>query len=229
MGNNPINSVDPDGEFVHIIAGALIGGGAAAINMAMNGELKLWGEGAGKSWAKIGIGAGTGAAIAAIPASASLLLGAGAAGGISTMGNLADQAVDLAFDGKSVLDVKNYNFKSAAIDGVISSASFGVGSGIARNMRNSAIMKNWTGPLNRSGVWKALYNNPSLAGLVSNSLTDISINGVKLGIQYYKNKNASNPGAYMVTPEEYNNYMNGGTPGFSIPLNLDEIKVSPHR
>ena len=77
MGNNPIILVDSDGRWVHIAAGALIGGGIAAYNLYKQGQLD-WSL---RSVGKIALGAGTGALVAAIP-------GAGAASaqvaGIST-------------------------------------------------------------------------------------------------------------------------------------------------
>lgn len=59
MGNNPISYVDPDGRWVHIAIGAIVGGG---LNLAAN-----WGsvDNVWEGIAAFGVGAGAGAATAA--------------------------------------------------------------------------------------------------------------------------------------------------------------------
>ena len=76
MGNNPVMGVDPDGEWVHIVIGAVIGG---AINLgikAYQGDINSWGDG----FAAFGIGAAAGAVGAATGGAAFLAAGGGAAG-----------------------------------------------------------------------------------------------------------------------------------------------------
>lgn len=76
MGNNPILAVDPDGEFVHILIGAAIGG---LINLgikAAQGKITSWKDG----FVAFGIGAAAGAVGAATGGVAFLATGGGALG-----------------------------------------------------------------------------------------------------------------------------------------------------
>jgi hypothetical protein len=74
MGNNPVIYVDPDGEWVHIVVGAVVGG---VFNLATN-----WNSIEGKNiWQKIGSGAsyfGVGAAAGAVGAGTGNFAAAGA-------------------------------------------------------------------------------------------------------------------------------------------------------
>ena len=74
--NNPLKYTDPDGEWVHIVVGAAIGG---LINLgvkAYQGKINSWGDG----FAAFGIGAVAGAVGAATGGAAFTLAGGGAAG-----------------------------------------------------------------------------------------------------------------------------------------------------
>jgi len=76
IGNNPILYQDPNGEWIHIAVGALIGG---AVNLGMkaaSGQINSWGDG----FAAFGIGAAAGAIGAATGGAAFLAAGGGAAG-----------------------------------------------------------------------------------------------------------------------------------------------------
>jgi hypothetical protein len=61
MGNNPVMYVDPDGEFVFLVVGAVIGayvGGAMANDHMNPGK---WDYSSGSTWAGMGVGAVVGA------------------------------------------------------------------------------------------------------------------------------------------------------------------------
>jgi len=74
--NNPLKYTDPDGEFIHILIGAAIGGIVNLTVKAVNGQINSWGDG----FAAFGIGAAAGAVGAATGGVAFALAG-GAAGG----------------------------------------------------------------------------------------------------------------------------------------------------
>ena len=89
LGNNPIIMMDPDGEWVHIVAGALIGG---AINLASNWDNidNFW-EGA----AAFGSGALVGGATAACgPCGAGTLIAAGGGAVLGASNNIIAQTTD---------------------------------------------------------------------------------------------------------------------------------------
>ena len=179
MGNNPVGYVDKDGKWVHIAIGAAIGGIGAGVKLAIEGKFDITSV---HTWKKIGVGAGTGAMVAAVPASAGYFLGGAAAGTITVAGNLADQAVDLNHTGKDVFKASNYNFTDAAVDGLIGGVSFGAGNAIGKYLRGNAINKNWTGPLNRGFLTKQFYKYPQLSGVVGSTTADVAFTAAKLGV-----------------------------------------------
>ena len=71
MANNPVMSVDPDGRFWHIVAGAVIGGVANVAVKAFQGKINSWGDG----FMAFGIGAAAGAVTAATGGAAAGALG----------------------------------------------------------------------------------------------------------------------------------------------------------
>ncbi|WP_205943771.1 RHS repeat domain-containing protein [Pedobacter aquae] len=90
--NNPLSHVDPSGEFIHLIVGAVIGG---VINWAANGAKFSW-----KGLAHFGIGALAGAAAAGIGAGVNVAMAGGSFGagfmgtaaGVSSTGFIAGAA-----------------------------------------------------------------------------------------------------------------------------------------
>ena len=75
-GNNPLNHVDPDGNWVHIAVGAVIGGLVNLGVKAYNGQINSVGDG----FAAFGIGALGGAITAATGGVAASALGLGTTG-----------------------------------------------------------------------------------------------------------------------------------------------------
>jgi RHS repeat-associated protein len=96
MGNNPICYIDKDGKIANFIimgiAGAVIGGTFAAIDLAIKGELDL---SSSTTWKHIGVGAASGAITAMVPPG---LAGAATA----SITAFAGSAVDDKIDGKEV-------------------------------------------------------------------------------------------------------------------------------
>ncbi len=60
--NNPLKYTDPDGDWIHILVGAIVGGVVNLVSNAIAGNIKSWGDG----FKSFGIGAVTGALTAAI-------------------------------------------------------------------------------------------------------------------------------------------------------------------
>ena len=74
--NNPLNRIDPDGNWVHIVVGAVIGGIVNLGVKAYNGQISSWSDG----FAAFGIGAAGGAITAATGGAAAGALGLGTTG-----------------------------------------------------------------------------------------------------------------------------------------------------
>jgi RHS repeat-associated protein len=152
--NSPIIIVDKDGRLWWVAVGAIIGGGATAIKLAINGELKFDKENWKITVSKIALGAATGAAIAAFPASG---FGAGgalvssqlaassiAAGATSAVSNLVEQGIDKHSAGEDPWDLKSYNYGSAALNGAITTITFGVGTLIGNQIASNSSKFLWT-------------------------------------------------------------------------------------
>ena len=129
-GNNPTASSDSDGEFWHIVIGAVIGAVANALSTAVD-AVKESGWDAlsdGKTWAKIGTSALAGAINGGVTASGVGALAAGAVGGITGgLEEVAHQSIDAGRI--TVTDWKKVATKSAS--GFVSGYSSG---GAARNL-----------------------------------------------------------------------------------------------
>ncbi len=93
MGNNPIIIVDPDGEFIHIIIGAFIGGAINLTIKLVQGKIDNFGDGL----VAFGIGAAAGAVGAATGGAAFLAAGGGAAGAGGFLAGAAAGMVGTAF------------------------------------------------------------------------------------------------------------------------------------
>ena len=114
-GNNPTASSDSDGEFWHIVIGAVIGAVANALSTAVD-AVKESGWDAlsdGKTWAKIGTSALVGAINGGVTASGVGALAAGAVGGITGgLEEVAHQSIDAGRI--TVTDWKKVATKSAS-------------------------------------------------------------------------------------------------------------------
>ncbi len=108
MGNNPVVSIDPDGQFVHIIVGAVVG---AVVGVAMAG---IQGKLTGDNWWKY---AAVGAAVGALTAAT--------AGGTSSM--VAGGSFGAGFIGSSSAAVASSSFGAGAIIGMNSGFVAGFG------------------------------------------------------------------------------------------------------
>ena len=108
--NNPLIYTDPDGEFWHIVIGAVIGG---AINWIANGADLSW-----EGLSYFATGAASGALTAAFP---------GAAIGIAAGTGAANSAIGQGFSN----GWKNINLQQVAFDGIMAGTMAYVGGEIA--------------------------------------------------------------------------------------------------
>ena len=91
--NNPMIYTDPDGEWIHIVIGAVIGGAVNLTVKAFQGKINSWGDG----FAAFGIGAAAGALGAATGGAAFLAAGGGAAGAGGFVAGMAGGMVGSAY------------------------------------------------------------------------------------------------------------------------------------
>ena len=91
--NNPLKYTDPDGEFIHILIGAAIGGIVNLTVKAVNGQINSWGDG----FSAFGIGAAAGAVGAATGGVAFALAGGAAGGAGGFIAGAVGGAVGAAF------------------------------------------------------------------------------------------------------------------------------------
>jgi RHS repeat-associated protein len=145
MGNNPVMMVDPDGELVHLVVGAVIGG---VVNWAVNGArfdekgLAYFGIGALAGALSAGIGAGVNVAIAGGSFGAGFL---GTATGVASTGFFAGAATGAATGftnglitgtGNSLMDKNSVPYSlekgltNGAIQGLVGGVVGGIGGGI---------------------------------------------------------------------------------------------------
>ena len=145
--NNPLKYVDPDGNFWHIVIGAVVGG-----------ALNLWGnwdncDGFWQGFVAFCVGAGTGAAVAATGGAASA--GLGSVVGVSALGGAGTAATNdiIRQTGRNFSGFEDVNWKTteknALIGGVASSAGSAVGYWAASS---SVVVNNINSPLLRSAV-----------------------------------------------------------------------------
>jgi len=159
MGNNPILYQDDDGRWVHIAAGAIIGGGAAIIKLALEPGDIDWTS--GRTWGKIGTGAATGALIAAMPISA---LGVAGAGTVAASGDIVDQVIDVHYGHRKVIDLKR-----AAVNGLVTSATAGLGGVISQKL-----VKSGRDVFHATGKVPWYRHFPNLNTAAVNSMFDVS-------------------------------------------------------
>lgn len=137
MGNMPTIGVDPDGEFWHIVAGAVIGGG---VNLWRNWDAVANAEGG--TWAKIGkgaaffgLGAAEGAFIAAAPAAGFARVTATVAGRAVLSG--AVKSVGNVLLGGNPDQINPVNI---ATDAVIAGLTAGTLSGISSSLKGGSFL-----------------------------------------------------------------------------------------
>ena len=135
---NPINNVDPDGNWVHIAAGAAIGA-------IISGGCALY---EGKSWSEVGAAALGGAvaggiSAATLGAATSIVagIGLGAVGGFvgGGTGNLVEQGVNIATGTQQEINMQDV--LSAAVTGSIVESVGGGTSTAVSNVTNKMLQK----------------------------------------------------------------------------------------
>lgn len=127
--NNPIFRRDDDGDFWHIIAGAIVGGICGAVSSIVDQVLSGNGIDGWKVLASAGIGAIEGALITAVPAAGAVI---GAACGV--LGECADAAIDLCEE----KDVSCTEFLvNATVSGTVGAITGSWGGSFSKGMFNS--------------------------------------------------------------------------------------------
>lgn len=154
--NNPFKYTDPDGEFIHLIIGAVIGG---VVNWAMNGAEFSW-----KGLGYFGVGAAAGA------------LGAGIGSGISSALPIAGQASGgfaAGFLGTSAATTATSSFVSGALIGGGAGLASGFTTGFGNDLLQGgsfghAVVQQTTTKINGTVTQKLLYYvmNPAGGGSI---------------------------------------------------------------
>ncbi|MEQ2955425.1 RHS repeat-associated core domain-containing protein [Phocaeicola massiliensis] len=157
--NNPLRYVDPDGEFIHIVIGAIVGGAANLIYKAISGQLHSFKDGFaafGIGAVAGGLGAATGGAIFAAAGGAAGGIGgflAGAAGGAATSATMMpiQSAGNSMYFGDPFMTLDEYviGIATAAITGGAMNGTYAAIEG--RNF--------WTGDMIKSGRGMFSFNN----------------------------------------------------------------------
>ena len=161
---NPVKYIDPDGRWVHIAVGALIGA-------TINGAYAIYN---GKSWSEVGAatlgGAVSGGIVAAtaglgtgIALSASLGVTGGAIGG--AVGNLTEQSVNVISGNQQNIDVNEIEI-SAMVGGVTEGVG-GLCNGIVGNVAtkiSNTISKSTASQEVRNSIRKEVKNEFKISG-----------------------------------------------------------------
>ena len=128
--NNPLRYTDEEGEWVHIVIGALVGGVANVL-----GNLKTC-QGFWEFAAAFGIGAAAGAAVAATGGAAAAAGGGfWAAAGVVAVGTAGGASTGFVNDlirqtGPNFSGIENVNWRSVGISAVASGIAGGAGAGV---------------------------------------------------------------------------------------------------
>ncbi|TKC60280.1 RHS repeat-associated core domain-containing protein [Pedobacter hiemivivus] len=163
MGNNPLVYVDPDGRFIHIVAGAIIGG---VINLgvkALQGKIHNFGDGLaafGIGAVAGGIGAATGGAALAASGFTATSIGGGIVSGLA--GSMVSSPV-LGL-GNQVYFGDPYSLKSFGQEALLG----GIGGGLLGALTSKAGSNIWSGAV--EGIDPYLPISPKM-------ITDATING----------------------------------------------------
>jgi len=143
--NNPLKYTDPDGEFIHLIIGAAIGG---VINWAANGA-----EFSGKGLGYFGVGAVAGA------------LGAGVGGGIQTASAGASFGAGFVGSSQGISTILSVGYTSSFSSGAMAGAAAGFSSGFLTGAGNGLMQGQNFGEAMWSGTKGGLIGGASGAVL----------------------------------------------------------------
>ena len=164
-GNNPTSRSDETGDFWNFIVGAVVGAVVNAVSTAVDavkeGGLDALSD--GKTWAKIGVSAATGAINGAVAASGlGMFAQAGISAATSAVGDIANQWIDTG-------SLKKVNYARALHNGLVAGGVSAVGS-ITGGLLSSTKMSQGN-ELVSAGLDKYLKGSArELAGKSSSSL-----------------------------------------------------------
>lgn len=173
--NNPIKYVDSDGEWIHIVAGGIIGGVTSFISA------KLTGASTTDALISAAYGTASGALTAAFPAAGVL---------IGTVSGVAESLT---------IDIKNNESPSVIVSNAVISAGFGAlggagGSGILSSKKTYATLgsainsvKNATRPLFKKQATKILKKTVKKIGkeFLGETIEGFATDGIQFGTQKY--------------------------------------------
>lgn len=215
MLNNPLSHVDPSGEFLHIIIGAVAGGIINLTVKAIQGKIGSFKDGA----AAFGIGAvagGLGAATGGASLAASGLAGASVAGGV--LAGAAGTAIASPIQGLGNMAYfgDKYSFKQWGRDILLGGVTGGVIGGATAYFKGNNI---WLGDPIANGRNAFSFNN---APKYTASNTSYSINGQNLErninpktisetLDNFGIKAQSNNPIYKNAVDDYLNQMNNNS------------------
>ena len=149
--NNPFKYTDPEGEWVHIVIGAAIGGVMNLALKAIQGDINSWGDG----FAAFGIGAAAGA-IGALSGGATFAAAGGAAGGAGGfLAGAAGGAASTAFS-SPVLNMGNAAYFG---DPLMSPGQYLIGVAVGGAL--GGVTNGITASVNDKGFWTGNVPTPS--------------------------------------------------------------------
>ncbi|MCL2683456.1 MAG: hypothetical protein FWE63_08290, partial [Bacteroidales bacterium] len=156
--NNPLAYIDPDGEWVHLAIGALIGG---TVNVIVNWK-KIDGDW-GKGLAYFGIGAAAGALGAGVGAGASAMMGSALS---SATGTVAAGSFSAGFLGTST--VISTGFAAGFVSGVAGGATSGFLNSAGNNWLENGKDATFKGVFGAGldGMWKGAVIGGAVGGVV---------------------------------------------------------------
>jgi hypothetical protein len=217
--NNPLIYTDPDGEWIHILVGALIGG---IVNLAANWDNV---DGFWQGVATFGVGAGAGAAVAATGGAAGA--GVGAIVGVGAAGGAATSATNsiVAQTGKNFDGIENVSWKEVGYSSVVGGAAGAAGGAAGYWAASSSLLvNNIASPALRSAIVSPLAAG---AGHVAGGTTANLIAGQNLGDAVINSfdgigKSMAIGGAIGVAATVGVSYANGINPWTGKPISIQQ-------
>ncbi|SEK63850.1 DUF6443 domain-containing protein [Parapedobacter koreensis] len=216
LGNNPIIYADPDGEWIHIVVGALVGGVANLTTKWLQGDIGSVGDG----FAAFGIGAAAGAVGAATGGAALAASGMGAAsiGGGALIGAYSSAAAGPVLGlGNAAYFGDPYSANDWAMGVLVGGVTGGIGGGIS-NVIGGKGLNIWTGKPNNMEV--GVPRITQFGNRVVEGVDDVANGGVQYSDDLVKAAQKAYPELagktqlHHITPK----YLGGAANGPLVPL-----------
>lgn len=218
--NNPLRYVDKDGEFLHIIIGAIIGGTANLIYKAVSGQLHSFKDGFaafGIGAVAGGLGAATGGAIFAAAGGAAGGVGgflAGAAGGAATSATMMpiQSAGNSMYFGDRFMTLEEYavGIGTGALTGGAVNGTYAAIEG--RNF--------WTGDIIKAGRGMFSFNNTPIEKAPKMEMLDTSKPNIEVQQPTLPQENLNIPDE---TVNKFKGHFNAHDRNADLHLSVDEM------